>query len=366
MSFGQFLLDNYVVLFELVGLLIMLFISAHITALMKKYTRIAIVLLFMVSLVSFFEGWTQTFDKLSMWRPFLTATKYTLYPLVLVSIMLVFSSINGKTSLKWKLIEIVPIVLCMPLYYTSQWSHLIFYFTETNNYCGGPLKFFPYVVFCIYTAIFVIQNIIYLKHYSIREKIIMLYIIIGALLCVVLYTIYDLSDNYSLMLTTAIVFYFLFIYIHIANVDPLTRLLSRQSYYQDIEIIGDKVDAVVSIDMNELKYFNDSFGHDRGDIALSTVANVFKEYALSKHIYRVGGDEFVIFYTNINEEELVKNIELMKEKLSEVSYSCAFGYSMKLDNIENMIREADLNMFKDKALTKEKILKSGGEVHNRK
>lgn len=209
------------------------------------------------------------------------------------------------------------------------------------------------------------ENIIYLKNYSFREKIIMLYIVIASMVCVAFYLIFDYSDNYSLIFTSSLVFYYLFLYIHLSNSDPLTKLLNRQSYYQDIEILGDRVDAVVSIDMNELKYYNDVFGHDRGDEALKDVARILYENSTSKNVYRVGGDEFAIFYKNANEEMVINEINLIREKFKETPYSCAFGYCMKLGRLEDMIKIADYNMFTDKKSIKDKIIKDGGEVHKR-
>ena len=71
--------------------------------------------------------------------------------------------------------------------------------------------------------------------------------------------------------------------------------MNRQCYYADINNDKDKITAVASVDMNDLKKINDSQGHAEGDKALYTVATCLVQGNLSKkHIYRVGGDEFVI------------------------------------------------------------------------
>ena len=72
------------------------------------------------------------------------------------------------------------------------------------------------------------------------------------MLCVILYLSLKIYLDYSPVLTSGLVFYYLFIYIHMANVDPLTKLLNRQIYYQDISDKGYKITAVVSVDMNNL------------------------------------------------------------------------------------------------------------------
>ena len=88
MDFIEYLADNYVMFFELVGLLIVLFISAHTPKKIKFYTRLTIALLFLCSIITVFEKWTQTFETLSIWRPILTACKYTIYPLILYIVII--------------------------------------------------------------------------------------------------------------------------------------------------------------------------------------------------------------------------------------------------------------------------------------
>ena len=88
MPLHEYFLNNFPMLFELIGLLIILFISAHISRRVKTYTRLAVLLLLTSILVTAFEGWTQTFERLSLWRPILTAFKYSLYPLILIDLIL--------------------------------------------------------------------------------------------------------------------------------------------------------------------------------------------------------------------------------------------------------------------------------------
>ena len=142
-----------------------------------------------------------------------------------------------------------------------------------------------------------------------------------------------------------------------AKIDPLTALLNRQSYYKDIESLGDKVTGVASVDMNELKYINDNFGHSAGDEAINTIARVLLENCgRGGTAYRIGGDEFVILYENASEETIVGSIDTMRKKMSETKYTCAFGYAMKGKNekFDDALREADEKMYRDKAEQKKK------------
>lgn len=360
-----YILNNYTVFFELIGLLIVLFISAHIPVLMKKYTRIVTLLLFLATLVSFIETWLQTFETLNLWRFFLTATKYTLYPIIIIFAILVLSTIHDFVKLKWKLICLIPLVICIPLYYTSQWTHLVVYYSQENHYFGGPLNYLPYIIFALYFVLFILFNIAFLKRFTARNRMMYLYIALGAMLGVILHMIRRETDDFTPIFTSALSFYFLFLYIHLACVDPLTKVMNRQRFYQDIETYPQSIDAIVSIDMNELKYLNDTYGHAKGDEALSTVSDVFIKHSHSNRVYRVGGDEFIILYRNTKEEDIKKYIEEMIEGLSNTEYSCAFGYSMRLESIDETIKCADEMMYENKKRMKEEAIEKGTSLHIR-
>ena len=109
--------------------------------------------------------------------------------------------------------------------------------------------------------------------------------------------------------------------------------------------------------MNDLKYLNDNHGHAAGDEALKTIASILiKEKRNDGETYRVGGDEFVLFYyNNVNEEYVLERIKAMREMLSKTPYTCAFGYAMKKpdSSVEEAITEADARMYADKKEIKE-------------
>ena len=360
----KFITDHYAMFYELIGLLIILFISAHIPPRMKLVTRISIALLAFSAIVHGIEEWTQTFETLSGWRVFLTGTKYSIYPLILWSLIeIVHISLRHRfISNKWRLILLLPEIIMIPIYYSSQASHLVFYYTVENNlFHAGPLSLAPYILFAYYILIFITLNIILLRNYSLRNKIIACYIPIGAAISVILFIFVNDNPDYNPIFTSSLVLYYLFVYIHIANVDTLTGLLNRQSYYNDMISYGKSIDAVVSIDMNDLKYLNDTFGHEMGDTALKDISSILiKQKKYRANVYRVGGDEFCIFYYDITEEKIKERILEMKEELSKTQYTCAFGYSMKENNlsVKDMINLADIKMYIDKKAMKEKLSNS--------
>ena len=363
----EYIANNFVMLFELTGLLILLFISVHMDKKAKNYTAIGIALLFVNSIIHYAERWTQTFETLSMARPILTACKYSLYPFILIVIMQIVIK-NVHLSKLLKLLILIPEIVSVPIFFTSQWTHLVSWFSEDNTYHGGYLSYLSYFVFVFYLIVLIVLNIISLKRYSIANKVIITFIILSPVVGVLFFLLFTENDDYNALFVSSLTVYYLFTYIHNSRIDPLTGLLNRQSYYQVMNSSFERVKAVISVDMNELKYLNDEYGHAAGDEALVTIADVLvKNSGKSASIYRIGGDEFIIYYTDVKEDEINENIKRMRYALNLTLYSCAFGYAMRTEGIdvEECVRRADKMMYEDKSRMKKEILEKGGKLHRR-
>ena len=92
------------------------------------------------------------------------------------------------------------------------------------------------------------------------------------------------------------------------NIDSLTRLYTRS--YAEIQIGGllsqARSGALMIIDMDDFKRFNDTFGHIMGDNTLKMFANTLKEVAGPKDmVCRLGGDEFLIFLADMTDRQKV-------------------------------------------------------------
>ena len=362
----NFFAENYVMLFELVGLLIMLKISAHVSKHMKRYTIVVIALLILEATAFYVERWTQTFETLNVARPLLTATVYSIYPFVIIMLMQI---ISNKGMKHWQFIVLmIPAIICVPLYFSSQWTQLVCYFDQENHYHAGYISKLPYIVFGVYSLLYFLQNVLYFRRYSRMNVLITTYIILGAIVGVAIYMITEYSSNYSALFTSSIVLYYLCLYIHLSKIDALTMLSNRHSFYQDIKTGGDKIFAVISVDMNELKYINDNYGHDAGDKAISEVARVLFDYTgKSLRAYRVGGDEFILLYYGTSEEVVISSIKSMKRQIEKTSYSCAFGYAKRdgKESIDELMKKADEMMYKNKKEMKEQLKEKGVELHTR-
>ena len=353
MSTLDFFVENYPTLFELIGIIFILALSAHISRRMKALALLSVILLMIEIVMFYLEAWTQTFDRLSLFRPLLTAGLYTIYPLILI----VITNINvPRTPPKpVRLLLLMPWLISVPLYFTSQQTHLVSWYLENNRYQGGPLYWLPYTVFTFYGIVFLIRTFIYFKNYSRLNQFFTAYIVIAPILGATLYTIVQNNYDYNELFSTALLLYLFCTYIHMAKTDSLTSLLNRQSYYKDMRSKSRFITAVASIDMNDLKPINDNYGHEAGDTALKTVAEVLRDNCGDRGTaYRIGGDEFIIFYTDTDLKTLEGNVAKMRSKMSETSYSCAFGYTVKAPDepIKDAIIRADHMMYDNKAQMK--------------
>ena len=362
----QFLTSNFVTIFELAALMLMLKISVHIPVRIIKLTKFVIALLTIALVVYNVEYQLRELDEYTVFRPILTAVNYSIFPFVVFLLVNVVS--REKIIKSRKIWYLIPEIISIPLYFSSQWTHIVCWYDESNHYQGGPLSSLSYWVFAFYAAILVFENYLYFKESSsdIRSTVNFIFIfpVAGMLLIVAA----GVDDSYCGLFTASLVLYYLFIYIHIARTDALTGLQNRQSYYKEISSGAFKISAVVSVDMNELKYINDNLGHDAGDKALKTVSEVLqKNRGHMGTVYRIGGDEFVIFYEGLDEHSVKYYVNLMRSKMEETPYVCAFGHAMRKEGseIEAAIRLADRRMYDDKAAIKEEMKRKGITVHYR-
>ncbi len=139
-----------------------------------------------------------------------------------------------------------------------------------------------------------------------------------------------------------------------ATTDSLTGALNRVAYKKDVPYFDEKKTEMfgcVYVDVNELHIRNNKYGHAAGDAMLIYIANSLKEVFYGQHIYRMGGDEFLVFTEKISQEEIDRSIESLIAQLQPKDYHVAIGtsYRMQNTNCEEMVREAEVRMYESKA-----------------
>lgn len=139
-----------------------------------------------------------------------------------------------------------------------------------------------------------------------------------------------------------------------ATTDPLTGVLNRVAFKSDLVVYNEEKAfnfACLYIDVNELHICNNKYGHGAGDEMLMYIANTLKEVFYGHKIYRMGGDEFLVFCQNVEQETMNKGIKVFQKQLVPRGYHVALGMSYRTQNTctEDMVREAEVRMYEAKA-----------------
>ena len=141
-------------------------------------------------------------------------------------------------------------------------------------------------------------------------------------------------------------------------IDMLTSLKNRNYLNEKMEVWNQNTiypQSVIVIDLNNIKYLNDTFGHEEGDKQIQGAANVlFKIQPDNSEIIRTDGNEFMIYMVGYSEAQVLSFIKkLLKEfKKLPYEYSAAIGFSMIVDDlklVEDAFNEASEKMRENKA-----------------
>jgi len=144
--------------------------------------------------------------------------------------------------------------------------------------------------------------------------------------------------------------------------DSLLSINNRYAFINDLQKkIGKKDDFFISIiDINDFKYYNDTYGHFIGDRVLVSISKAIKNKLDKNHtLYRIGGDEFLIIsntkrFSDITDIFKKLFIELdnnyLKLKKLKLKASLSVGITKFNNNFgsEKNIKFADLAMFEAK------------------
>ncbi len=176
--------------------------------------------------------------------------------------------------------------------------------------------------------------------------------------------------------------------------DTLTGLYNRQGFNEELEFqlersgkAGQRIRlSFIYMDLDNFKYYNDTFGHDIGDLILREFAALIKDICDTRgYAVRYGGDEFIIvIYSDDRTEieqvakdvfsalekkkgfaeqiskELGREVEIPKER----NVSCSIGIShtvvspedMTKSKIEETLKQADEMMYYVKKTTKHRYV----------
>lgn len=156
------------------------------------------------------------------------------------------------------------------------------------------------------------------------------------------------------------------------NTCKMTRAKSKSKFDDDFEyaVKNIKDTAVVFFDGDKFKTVNDTYGHEGGDLVLIRIVdNIYKHirHLDGAEIYRIGGDEFVLIFTNHSPEFIffileeirleMQNSIIIDANKNEIRFTMSFGVSFlfEAEDGKEFLARADKALYDSKESGKNRI-----------
>lgn len=162
-----------------------------------------------------------------------------------------------------------------------------------------------------------------------------------------------------------------------ADTDSLTGLNNRRAFERLLGAAGERAVAsgqplsLAFCDIDHFKQVNDTHGHDVGDRVLTFVGKLLSEHVGRRGIVaRHGGEEFVLLFEGIDTEDAWEIVDIARHDLSRrniidrnggqpigtITFSAGVAGLTADGNISNMLRRADLALYRAKRAGRDKVL----------
>ncbi|GMO25219.1 MAG: hypothetical protein Ta2B_04750 [Termitinemataceae bacterium] len=170
--------------------------------------------------------------------------------------------------------------------------------------------------------------------------------------------------------------------------DQLTGLNNRRSFSNSVDFyisvcrhVHQSV-CVLMMDVDYFKLYNDFYGHQKGDVVLQSIGNILTKLSYEEHLFaaRVGGEEFIILWTENRVDEAERVVLKLREMInalniehrkSSVSSHVTASYGLYImrggspDSSEELYNTADTALYKAKESGRDCIvLLDSNEIDN--
>lgn len=148
-----------------------------------------------------------------------------------------------------------------------------------------------------------------------------------------------------------------------SSVDEMTGARNRNAFIRDMELLDGKLRSAppenvtagygaIFADINGLKERNDREGHESGDRLIRRISQKLLESFPPSQVYRTGGDEFVILFTDIAEAAFLQKAAALRQCLSggfdSDSVSIGASWADSVIYMEEIINQAEADMYEAK------------------
>lgn len=144
-----------------------------------------------------------------------------------------------------------------------------------------------------------------------------------------------------------------------SKTDALTNIGNRLAFNTKINQLNNKNYYMLLFDIDNFKKLNDTYGHDFGDEVLSSIGKILKNIENKElGVYRVGGEEFAIIFTNVNKNFAIDSCEYIRKSIENIRFkhpiiaTISGGFS---EACKNTYIECDSKLYKAKKDGKNRI-----------
>ena len=146
----------------------------------------------------------------------------------------------------------------------------------------------------------------------------------------------------------------------LAHKDSLTGIKNKAAYDEATALLDEKISSgtaefcIAMVDVNFLKRVNDTYGHERGNIYLLNASKLICSVFGAEHVYRIGGDEFVVILEGEKVSLSKKNSNASLEAWEKVSAAVGTAiYQAGVDKTaDEVFKRADAKMYENKLAMK--------------
>lgn len=156
----------------------------------------------------------------------------------------------------------------------------------------------------------------------------------------------------------------------LATIDPLTGAYNRRAMESELKLALEEFTrkgtpmSVIMMDLDNFKFINDHYGHEKGDHVLASFAKLVKQNTRTNdRLFRYGGEEFLMLINNgkVHEAEAIaEKIRITvqmspKSEMEHITVSIGVASIRQSESVDQWVARADAAMYRAKQLGKNRV-----------